>query len=150
MMIDELEKARRTLARLAMENQLIQTENRKLRRLAVNRRGHGRTVHRAMEDAKAILLWRYGGLNVSRRACVDYGMSERRWEWARALLLAARVWDDLANDVASHYADDINRAIAAVEYKADQVAANGDMGLLVMRRRRYNEASKVASWAAAD
>lgn len=138
-MIDELEKARRQLARMAMENRLIATENRRLRRLAINRRGPGRTLHRAMEDAKAILLWRYGGLNVSRRACVDYGMSERRWEWARALLLAARVWDELANDVAQYHADDIQRAMQAVEYKADQIAANGDMGLLVMRRRRYNE-----------
>lgn len=149
-MIDELERARRELARLAMENRLISTENRKLRRLAVNRRGHGRTLHRAMEDAKAILLWRYGGLNVSRRACVDYGMSERRWEWARALLLAARVWDELANDVAQYHADDIQRAMQAVEYKADQIAANGDMGLLIMRRRRYREASNRAALVAAD
>jgi len=149
-MIDELDKARRQLARLAMENRLIATENRRLRRLAVNRRGPGRTLHRAMEDAKAMLLWRYAGLSVSRRACVEYGMSERRWEWARALLLAARVWDGLANDVAQVHADDIQRAMAAVEYKADQIAANGDMGLLIMRRRRYREASEAAAKMASD
>ena len=145
MMIDDLERARRQLARMAMENRLIATENRRLRRLAVNRRGPGRTLHRAMEDAKAMLLWRYAGLSVSRRACVEYGMSERRWEWARALLLAARVWDQLDNDVAQYHADDIQRAMAAVEHKADQIAANGDMGLLIMRRRRYREETDHAS-----
>jgi len=55
------------------------------------------------------------------------------------------VWDQLANDVAQVHADDIQRAMQAVEYKADQIAANGDMGLLIMRRRRYREGANRAS-----
>ena len=58
--MNELDEARRQLARLAMENQLVKTENRRLRKLAVNR-GRGRVLSYALEDAKALLLWRFAG-----------------------------------------------------------------------------------------
>lgn len=147
--MNELDEARRQLARLAMENQLVKTENRRLRKLAVNR-GRGRVLSYALEDAKALLLWRFAGYAVTRRACRDLGMSERRWEWARALLLAARVWDLHANDVDDYYADDINLAVAAVERAADRMASQGDIASMEMRRRRYKVASGGASGVASQ
>ena len=142
---DELERANRLIARMAAENQLVRAENTRLRRLAVNR-GRGRTLSYALVDARALLAWRWSGLAISRRACEGYGMPGRRWEWARALLLAARVLDIRTNDVASGY-DDIGHAVAAVERTAERMAAAGDISGLLMRRRRY-AASSVATGAA--
>lgn len=142
---DELERANRLIARMAAENQLVRAENSRLRRLAVNR-GRGRTLSYALADARALLAWRWAGLAISRRACEGYGMPVRRWEWARALLLAARVLDIRTNDVASGY-DDIGHAVAAVERTAERMAAAGDISGLLMRRRRY-AASSVATGAA--
>lgn len=149
---DELERARRLIARMAAENQLVRAENTRLRRLAANR-GRGRTLSYALADARAMLAWRWAGLAISRRACEGYGMPVRRWEWARALLLAARVLDIHTNDVASGYDDDIAHAVAAVERTAERMAATGDISGLLMRRRRYaasGAASGVASGVAAD
>jgi len=147
MIDDALERATRLVARMAAENRLLRAENRKLRRLAINR-GRGRTLSYALADARAMLTWRWSGLSISRRACESYGMPARRWEWARALLLAARVLDVATNDVASGY-DDIDHAVAAIERTAERMAQAGDISGLLMRRRRY-VASGAASGAASD
>ncbi len=151
-MNDILTEAQRTLARLSMENALLRAQNRKLRRLTVNR-GEGKVLSAAREDAKALLVWRFAGYAVTRRACRDLGMSERRWEWARAMLLAARVWDMFENDVHGDYEDDFDAAVAAVERAAERMAAQGNIDALKMRRRRYQAsfgASNGASLQAHD
>ena len=145
-MNDILTEAQRTLARLSMENALLRAQNRKLRRLTVNR-GEGKVLSAAREDAKALLVWRFAGYAVTRRACRDLGMSERRWEWARAMLLAARVWDMFGNDVHDDFAEDFDAAVAAVERAAERMAAQGNIDALKMRRRRYQATLRASNGA---
>lgn len=87
-------------AALQLQVATLQAENRRLRRLTRNGK-QGSILHRAAADARAIVGWRIAGYSVARRKCVEYGLSERRWAWAMALLKLAGV---VAMDV--FYADD--------------------------------------------
>ena len=140
---DLLLRVEKTLQRLAIDNAQLRAENRRLRKLSVNR-GHGRIVTRALDDAAAMLAWRFAGYSISRESCRELGLSERRWEWARALLWAARIHDgqDLTED-------DFESAKRAIARKAAAIMESGDLAPLRMRRRRRdisvaNPASKVA------
>ena len=107
--------------RLQVKIATVQAENRRLRRLTTNGR-QGSILHRAMTDAKQIVGWRVAGYCVSRRQCVSYGMSERRWMWAMALLKLAGVIamectfadDFLVEDVAE-IDSRLDRAVRKVE-----------------------------------
>ncbi len=109
----------------------LQAENRRLRRLTQNGK-QGSILHRAAADARAIVAWRAAGYSVARRKCLTYGLSERRWMWAMALLKLANV---IAMD--TFYADDfllddldaINRSI---DRAVGKVERNG-MSLLLFR-----------------
>lgn len=78
--------------RLLLENVRLRKENRYLRHKL--REHELRTLRRAEVDANLIgLLWLVGS-STSRRSCLAYGISRRRWAWARALLRAAYILDD--------------------------------------------------------
>ena len=141
---DTLARAEATLQRLMMENSHLRAENRRLRKLKRNA-GRGRILERAMADATAMLAWRFAGYSISRAKARDLGITERRWEWARALLLVARIHD--GNDVTEPDFDAALRKLAAAH---DRIEATGDIGALIMRRRQREPmlATKPATKAA--
>lgn len=130
MTTDTMARAEATLQRLMMENSHLRAENRRLRKLKRNA-GRGRILERAMADATAMLAWRFAGYSISRAKARDLGITERRWEWARALLLVARVHD--GGDVTEPDFDAALRKLAAAH---DRIEATGDIGALIMRRRK--------------
>ena len=127
---DTMARAEATLQRLMMENSHLRAENRRLRKLKRNA-GRGRILERAMADATAMLAWRFAGYSISRAKARDLGITERRWEWARALLLVARIHD--GNDVTESDFDAALRKLAAAH---DRIEAQGDIGSLILRRRK--------------
>ena len=117
--------------RLAVQLATVQAENRRLRRLTDNGR-QGSILHRASADATQIVGWRFANYSVSRRQCQSYGMSERRWMWAMALLKLAGIIpmectyaDDFLVDELSEIESRLARAVRKVE-------GNG-LSLLVFR-----------------
>jgi len=133
-----LQRVEQKLQRLAMDNAQLRAENRRLRKLAVNR-GRGRIVVRALDDATAMLAWRFAGYSISRRSCAELGLPERRWEWARALLWAARVHN--GNDITVAEFDVAARMLA---HKAESIMHSGDLAPLFLRRRRRDGRLRVA------
>ena len=125
-----LQNMERLLQRLAVNNAQLRAENRRLRQLTVNR-GRGRILSRALDDATAMLAWRFAGYAVTRDACRELGLPERRWEWARALLMAARIHD--GSDITEPAFDVATRKLASTH---DRIAESGDIGALIMRRRK--------------
>ena len=144
MTTDTMARAEATLQRLMMENSHLRAENRRLRKLKRNA-GRGRILERAFDDATAMLAWRFAGYSVGRKSCRGLGLSERRWEWARALLMVARIHD--GNDVTEPDFDAALRKLAAAH---DRIEATGDIGALIMRRRQREPmlATKAAPKAA--
>lgn len=130
MTTDTMARAEATLQRLMMENSHLRAENRRLRKLKRNA-GRGRILERAMADATAMLAWRFAGYAISRAKARDLGITERRWEWARALLQVARIHD--GNDVTEPDFDAALRKLAAAH---DRIEATGDIGALILRRRK--------------
>lgn len=130
MTTDTLFRAESMLARLAQENAQLRAENRRLRRLKVNA-GRGRILSRALHDATAMLAWRFAGYSISRGKCAELGVTERRWEWARALMMAAGIHD--GGDVTEADFDVALRLLAA---RYDRIEATGDIAALVLRRRK--------------
>ena len=141
---DTIARAEATLQRLMMENSHLRAENRRLRKLKRNA-GRGRILERAMADATAMLAWRFAGYSISRAKARDLGITERRWEWARALLLVARIHD--GGDITEPDFDAALRKLAAAH---DRIEATGDIGALIMRRRQREPmlATKAAPKAA--
>ena len=141
---DTMARAEATLQRLMMENSHLRAENRRLRKLKRNA-GRGRILERAMADATAMLAWRFAGYSISRAKARDLGITERRWEWARALLLVARIHD--GDDVTEPDFDAALRKLAAAH---DRIEAQGDIGALILRRRKREPmlATKPATKAA--
>lgn len=125
-----LENMERLLQRLAVNNAQLRADNRRLRQMVVNR-GRGRILSRALDDATAMLAWRFAGYAITRDACRDLGLPERRWEWARALLMAARIHDGW--DITEPAFDQAARKLAATH---DRIEASGDVQALIVRRRK--------------
>ena len=130
MTTDTMARAEALLQRLVLENAQLRKENRALRKLKVNA-GQGRILNRAMADATALLAWRFAGYSISRVKARELGITEHRWEWARALLMAARIHDGA--DVTEPDFDVALRKLAA---KHDTIQAQGDIGALILRRRK--------------
>jgi hypothetical protein len=130
MTTDTMARAEAMIQRLVLENTQLRTENRRLRKLKRNA-GRGRILERAMADATAMLAWRFAGYSISRAKARDLGITERRWEWARALLQVARVHD--GDDVTEPDFDAAVRKLAAAH---DRIEAQGDIGSLILRRRK--------------
>lgn len=118
------------LERVNVEVRAARAENRRLRRLAGDKRAAG-ILLRAEADAKTMLVWRFAGVPVSRSSCYELGMSLRRWEWARALLIVARVHD--GRDVT---AAEFAVAVAALERAAKTLADGDDLSRLIARKAR--------------
>lgn len=125
-----LQRIEAMVQRMAVDNAQLRADNRRLRKLVVNR-DRGRILDRALDDATALLTWRFAGYAISRKYARQLGLSERRWEWARALLMAARI----------HNGDDITEpdfqiAVQRLATAHDRIMATGDIGALVIRRRK--------------
>ena len=127
---DTLQNMERLLQKLAVNNAQLRADNRRLRQMVVNR-GRGRILSRALDDATAMLAWRFAGFAITRDACRELGLPERRWEWARALLMAARIHDGW--DITEPQFDLAAKKLAATH---DRIEASGDIGALIMRRRK--------------
>lgn len=125
-----LQNMERLLQRLAVNNAQLRADNRRLRQMVVNR-GRGRILNRALDDATAMLAWRFAGYAITRDACRELGLPERRWEWARALLMAARIHDGW--DIIEPQFDQAARKLAATH---DRIEASGDVQALIVRRRK--------------
>jgi hypothetical protein len=120
-----------TVKRLEVKVATVQSENRRLRRLTANGK-QGRILHRAAADARQIVGWRAAGYCVSRRSCLSYGMAERRWHWALALLKLAGV---LAMDTSyadNFLVDDLDEIEGKLARAVRKVEGNG-LSLLVFR-----------------
>lgn len=72
----------------------LQAENRHLRRKVKENAQEGRILRQAHRDALVMLSWHYAGMRPSRQFCLENGISRRRWAWARALLMCARLHDE--------------------------------------------------------
>lgn len=137
-------RAEALLQRMAQENAQLRADNRRLRKLKVNA-GRGRILSRAFHDATVMLAWRFAGYAISRSKCVKLGVTDRRWEWARALMIAARIHDGA--DVTE---TDFDAALRKLATTHDRIEAQGDIGALVLRRRKREPmtAPKAATVAA--
>lgn len=109
------------IRRLEVQVATVQAENRRLRRLTANGR-QGRLLERSAHDARQLVAWRFAGYSIARRQAMSYGMSERRWAWALALLKLAGVvamdtsWaDEFLDDDLASVESRIKRAIGKVE-----------------------------------
>ena len=128
--IDELRTAQRQIRTVANAAAQLRSENRYLRsRLADNGRG-GRILRRAYDDGMTMVLWRYSGIYPSRSWCLENGLSERRWAWARALLMAARVHD--GRDIVDGDIDTIRRSLHATYQR---LRGGDDEDLIQLRAR---------------
>ncbi|MCB0093955.1 MAG: hypothetical protein KDE54_38985 [Caldilineaceae bacterium] len=121
----------------------LSAENRKLRRVAKYSRTDA-LLERVRVDAQQLLVWRFSGLSISRRACQEMGMTQRRWSWARALLQHARIHDD--QDVT---ADDFDGALAALESSAKHLERAG-LETLRMRLPKFVLLANVTANAVAN
>lgn len=73
--------------RLRLENARLLAENRQLRRRLAD--ADLRLLRRAQVDANMLTLMHLAYASTSRAAALGYGISRRRWMWARALLKKA-------------------------------------------------------------
>lgn len=102
-----------------LELATLRAENRYLRKV-VRDTPDGRILRRTYQDARQFLVWRFSGLSISRSACAEMGISRRRWQWARAALMLARVHD--GHDVIIHDFDD---ALSQLTAAMEQLERNG-------------------------
>lgn len=127
----ELDRVRVSLA-------TVQAENRRLRRMTTNGK-LGRVLHRAAADARQLVTWRFAGYSVSRRNCEGYGMTQRRWAWAMALLRAARIVA-YPGDSDAFQVQDLNDCIARIDTEVRRTEASGDLARLRMRMHKLRRA----------
>lgn len=69
---------------LRLENAKLKSENRNLRRRLAD--ADLRLLRRAQVDASMLVLMHLAHAQTSRSTALSYGISRRRWAWARALL----------------------------------------------------------------
>jgi len=123
----ELDRVRVSLA-------TVQAENRRLRRMTQNGK-LGRVLHRAAADARQLVTWRFAGYSVSRRNCEGYGMTQRRWAWAMALLRAARIVP-YPGDSDAFQVEDFDDCIGRIDAEVRRTEASGDLVRLRMRMHK--------------
>ncbi len=117
--------------RLQVQIAAVQAENRRLRRMTKTSR-QGSILHRATIDARQIVGWRVAGYCVSRRQCVSYGMSERRWMWAMALLKLAGIVPMECTFADDFLVEDVAEIDSRIDRAVRKVEGNG-MSLLKFR-----------------
>ena len=108
----------------------LRKENRYLRNMLADNSRSGRLLRRAYDDAKTMLVWRYSGIYPSRRWCLENGIAERRWSWARAFMMAARVHD--GNDIVEGDFAALERQLSVTYNRL----RNGDDDTLIALRMR--------------
>jgi hypothetical protein len=108
-----------TVETLLAKVEKLQAENAKLRRIA-KRTGAAARLDRIHTDAKQLLVWRFSGFAISQRACQEYGMTRRSWQWARGLLMLAGVHD--GRDLTC---TDFNQALESLEAATRRVQTEG-------------------------
>lgn len=107
-------KQREIITRLQVENVQLRHENRLLRRRL--RDAELRIVRRAQDDAILIGALHFAGLETSRRACAEIGISQWRWTTAQAFLRTARITDHGGRDWRVDTPEEYERAVhVAVE-----------------------------------
>ena len=128
--IDAVRETQRQLNGAALTIAQLRKENRYLRKLLTDNGRNGRILRRARDDGFTLLLWRYSGFYPSRDWCREQGMTERRWAWARALLMTARLWTD--GDIVETDLAEAKRRLAATY---ERLRSSDDDYLLQLRRR---------------
>ncbi len=113
----------------------LQAENRRLRRMTRNGK-QGRILHRAVADARQLVGWRFAGYSVTRRACKSFGMSERRWMWAVALLKLAGVLPINMGWADEFTVTDPDECTRRIDRATAKVAAADSLGMLIFRLPR--------------
>ena len=132
--VNELELQRWHVARLQVDLASLRNENRRLRRLTDNGAA-GRILARTADDARAMCGWRFSNYTISRRACVGYGLSERRWMWSISLLRLAGVVDLRTRYVDDFLIDELPLCLDAID-KAVRKCEKAGLGPLVFRMAR--------------
>ena len=128
--IELLRDTQRRLNGAALTVAQLRKENRYLRaRLTDNGRA-GRILRRARDDAYSLLLWRAGGFYPSLSWCLEQGLSERRWQWARAFLRVARLYDGQ-----DYEAEDLDFAGRRLRATYERLRSGDDEQLAELRRR---------------
>lgn len=128
--IDAVRDAQRQLNGAALTIAQLRKENRYLRaRLTDNGRA-GRILRRARDDAYSLLLWRAAGFYPSLNWCLEQGLSERRWQWARAFLRVARLYDGR-----DYEAQDLDFAARRLRLTYERLRGGNDEQLEELRRR---------------
>jgi hypothetical protein len=92
--MNRMDETTQEIERLSVKLADLQAENRYLRkRVKINDKS-GRILRRAHRDALYMLTLHFSGYELSRRQALSLAeISERRWEWARALLILASIHD---------------------------------------------------------
>ncbi len=129
---NQLSLANWQLERAAVQNATLASENRRLRRMTANG-GHGRILHRTAADARQIVGWRFANYSVSRRHCLSYGMSRRRWAWAVALLKLAGVLAIDCPHADVFQVDDLDECIRRIDKAVAKVEKSDDLAPLIFR-----------------
>jgi hypothetical protein len=102
--------------RLRLENAQLRQENRQLRRRLQD--AELRLLRRAEADALLMGGLFFAGLPISRRACQDVGIGEKRWTRATALLRVARVVD--GRRVRVDAPEDFERALRSARQRVEK------------------------------
>lgn len=137
--------------RLRLENVKLRAANRELRRRLADR--ELATLRRAEADAALIGALLYAHMPTTRAACMEYGISRRRWAWAMALLKIALVrrHDDIWRDVSMDaFEASLRGAVGIVERDGvqalvDRMPRNGYGGKHAQQGRAIPAASHGAS-----
>lgn len=133
---NELALANWQVARLSVDLATAQAENRRLRRMTTNGR-LGRILHCAQADAQQLVAWRLAGYSISRRLCAGYGMSQRRWAWALALLRAAGVVGWPGGETDDFQVGDFEEALGKIEREAKRISEAGTLSKLEFRMHKW-------------
>ncbi|MEZ4707585.1 MAG: hypothetical protein R3A44_10280 [Caldilineaceae bacterium] len=129
--------------KLLVDNATLRAENRYLRKLVGNSK-HGRLLRRTHTDAQQLIAWRFAGLSISRRAANEMGMGQRRWQWARALLMLAGVHN--GEDVIEPDFDAVLRALHDTSVSLEKTG----LDRLRLRLPRFVNAANGAAHVAAN
>ena len=106
---------------LKLENAKLLAENRNLRRRLAD--ADLRLLRRAQVDANMLTLMHLAGAYTSRSSALNYGISRRRWAWARALLKKAGCMD-YSGEWLDRSLDDYERSITGAVERVERLGVD--------------------------